>query len=157
MLRTAQVLKTKFCKQCKKKYVATSLSFYAHKNNTDGLYSTCKRCCRDNSKKRKEPSGFKPMTEEEKKIRVRETSLFNTYGITLDDYNAMFEKQKGCCAICGKHQTELSHVLYVEHNHSTGNIRGLTCSRCNKLIDVYEKDFYGFKEDIADYLRRDNG
>jgi uncharacterized protein YlaI len=40
-------------------------------------------------------------------------------------------KQKGCCAICGKHQTILNKTLNVDHCHKTGKIRGLLCTNCN--------------------------
>ena len=53
------------------------------------------------------------------------------YGITCDDYDAMFKKQKGCCAICGVHQSELKRALRVDHNHETGKVRGLLCHNCN--------------------------
>src|SRR5213592_3438827 len=42
------------------------------------------------------------------------------YGISLDEYNRMFEKQAGCCAVCQKHQTELSRILMVDHDHTQG-------------------------------------
>ena len=32
----------------------------------------------------------------------------NKYGITVEDYNSMFDHQKGMCAICGVHQSHLS-------------------------------------------------
>ncbi len=45
-----------------------------------------------------------------------------------------FEKQKGCCAICGKHQSQFKMRLALDHNHRTGKLRGLLCYRCNKFI-----------------------
>lgn len=48
--------------------------------------------------------------------------------------NVLFVKQKGCCAICGKHQREFKRRLNVDHNHKTGQVRGLLCYRCNKFI-----------------------
>ena len=53
------------------------------------------------------------------------------YGISLLQYEAMLEAQNGVCAICKK--TEGKH-LSVDHNHVTGEIRGLLCSRCNLVI-----------------------
>jgi len=45
-----------------------------------------------------------------------------------------FKLQKGCCAICGKHQRMFKRRLNLDHNHKTGQIRGLLCYRCNKFI-----------------------
>ncbi len=61
----------------------------------------------------------------------REYKLKEKYGITPKDYNDMYVKQNGCCKICGTHQTELKHILVVDHNHDTGNVRGLLCRSCN--------------------------
>lgn len=60
--------------------------------------------------------------------------LPRTYGITHEEYNKIFEKQQGKCAICGIHQTTLSKRLYVDHNHETGKVRALLCVNCNMLI-----------------------
>jgi len=56
------------------------------------------------------------------------------FGLNVKDYNKMFDKQQGCCAICGRHQSELKRCLAIDHNHSTGQIRGLLCSSCNPAI-----------------------
>lgn len=45
-----------------------------------------------------------------------------------------FKKQKGCCAICGKHQREFKRRLSLDHSHKSGQLRGLLCYRCNKFI-----------------------
>ena len=67
----------------------------------------------------------------------------------------MFKEQYGCCAICGKHQSELKKALAVDHDHRTGKVRGLVCNMCNYLIDIYEKDFYG--NIIKNYLEKTDG
>ena len=38
---------------------------------------------------------------------------------TREQYNDMFVAQAGCCAICGRHQTELNQRLGVDHCHQT--------------------------------------
>lgn len=76
--------------------------------------------------------------------------LKNTYGIILDDYNRMFAEQKGCCSICKIHQTELKKRLGVDHNHSTGKVRGLLCDRCNWILGPYEK----YRTQFEEYLKK---
>jgi hypothetical protein len=49
-----------------------------------------------------------------------------TYGISIDEYNLMVEASGGRCAICQR----LS-VLVIDHNHTTGKVRGLLCKNCN--------------------------
>lgn len=65
---------------------------------------------------------------------LRNYILQKNYGISLEVYNKMFEDQKGCCAICGKHQSEFKHALHVDHNHETGEVRKLLCVNCNTIV-----------------------
>lgn len=51
-------------------------------------------------------------------------------------WKKFFNKQKGCCAICGTHQANLKTTLCVDHNHQTKKIRGLLCNRCNLLLGM---------------------
>ena len=78
----------------------------------------------------------------------REYHLKRIYGITLDDYNKMFAEQNGCCAMCGKHQSEFKQALSVDHNHQTDEIRGLLCFSCNSKLGWYEKN----EKTIKNYL-----
>ena len=83
------------------------------------------------------------------KKKVRDKVLQDTYGITLDDYNQMFENQKGCCAICDKHQKNISRTLFVDHCHKSGKVRGLLCISCNYNLGWYEK----CKKKVDKYLK----
>jgi hypothetical protein len=59
------------------------------------------------------------------------------YGLTLEAYRALEAEQKGVCAICGKGPGGMEHShkrLCVDHDHSTGEIRGLLCGACNIAI-----------------------
>lgn len=62
------------------------------------------------------------------------------FGITLDDYDKMFESQKGVCAICAEKETFTVkgriHSLAVDHDHATGEIRGLLCRACNQMLGL---------------------
>ncbi len=66
------------------------------------------------------------------KSKSQELHLKNTYNLTIDDYNKIFDEQKGCCKICEKHQSEFKAKLAVDHCHQTGKIRGLLCNNCNR-------------------------
>lgn len=62
-----------------------------------------------------------------------------SYGITLDElalYEAVTE-----CEVCGS-----SDRLVIDHNHTTGEIRGVLCSNCNTTL--------GHSGDDPDTLRR---
>lgn len=72
--------------------------------------------------------------------------------MTIEKYNELFQKQNGCCALCGKHQSEFNRRLSVDHNHTTGQIRGLLCWKCNTSIGWVETTI-GFGQ-IIDYLNK---
>jgi hypothetical protein len=61
--------------------------------------------------------------------KAHEAMVAKTYGITGDDYDALLKRQGGKCAICRARPK--SKRLAVDHNHATGAVRGLLCSRCN--------------------------
>ena len=69
------------------------------------------------------------------------------YGITLEDYDRMYESQNGVCAICLKPETTKDRWrrggikrLAVDHDHETGAVRGLLCDRCNKALGCFRDD-----------------
>lgn len=62
----------------------------------------------------------------------RNKRLMSLYGITLEQYEQMLTAQNGVCAICGRIPTGRS--LHVDHNHKTGEVRGLLCHSCNFAI-----------------------
>lgn len=66
------------------------------------------------------------------------------YGITVEDYQNLFERQNGLCAICGRPETTVSRTrkpksLAVDHDHVTGKVRALLCQECNIGLGNYEK------------------
>ncbi len=55
--------------------------------------------------------------------------LQRNYGITQTEYEAMHVAQGGRCAICRTLNEE--EVLHVDHDHESGEVRGLLCRACN--------------------------
>lgn len=73
--------------------------------------------------------------------------LRRRYGITLEEYDAMAAAQDERCAICNKRPTMAQPSLAVDHDHRTGQVRGLLCARCNHdLLGI-------FGDDPAFYMR----
>ncbi len=65
----------------------------------------------------------------------RKTHLRMHYGISVEQYAEVVARQGGVCRICKMTPTgsrENGKVLHVDHDHSTGKIRGLLCSHCNR-------------------------
>ena len=76
--------------------------------------------------------------------RQHNAHLKRKYGITIEDYYAMLELQQGSCAICDGGTSK--NYLATDHDHTTGEVRGLLCARCNKVL----RDF---RDTIARFLR----
>lgn len=60
------------------------------------------------------------------------------YGITYREYLNMIAAQKGLCAICRKHRLDQVKDLAVDHDHTTGKVRGLLCTNCNTGLGMFK-------------------
>lgn len=87
------------------------------------------------------------------KDRWRNANYTRNFGITLTQYNELFMAQNGCCDACGRHQTELSKRLAVDHNHETLEIRGLLCQSCNRCLG-YAADSIERLNNLITYLNK---
>jgi hypothetical protein len=74
------------------------------------------------------------------RVKDRDQKLKKLYGIGVKEYDIMLSKQQGCCAICGKPADEFKKALAVDHDHLTGEVRGLLCSNCNTGIGNLRDD-----------------
>ena len=150
--------------------------FYADRKAKDGRRPECKRCNLalrarkyaanpqpfiDRVKKwqRENPERLNAYRREyrrrpERKAADRDGYLKRKYGMTLEDYERMFEAQGGVCAICGEARPE-ERTLHVDHDHATGVIRGLLCFRCNNALGDFREEYELFQR-AADYLDRDD-
>ena len=111
-------------------------------------------------KKEREPNYYREMNAKVRKKAkeknpnyYREINLKTNYGITLDDYNNLLEKQNYRCAICNKHNSDNNKKnLFVDHCHKTGIIRGLLCSNCNSGLALLGDNFESVEKTL-EYLK----
>ena len=76
---------------------------------------------------------------------IRRLNLKRRFGITPEQYAAMFAEQCGLCAICNRAETSLNeigqvHSLCVDHNHADKVVRQLLCRKCNTAIGMVEEN-----------------
>lgn len=62
-----------------------------------------------------------------------------TYGITAEEYDAIYRAQGGKCYICQR-ATGARRRLAVDHDHGTGYVRGLLCKTCNYRVLGHLRD-----------------
>ncbi len=86
------------------------------------------------------------------------SNLKRYYGLTREQYDVLLEKQGGGCALCGVAQDigedGKPQMLAVDHNHATGEIRGLLC-RTHNLVLGHVQDDASILRKAADYLEQD--
>lgn len=82
----------------------------------------------------------KSEVREKRKKQLFESSLKRKYNLTIEKYNELHEKQKGCCAICHRHQSELGSRLNIDHCHSSNKVRGMLCNQCNQGLGLFKDD-----------------
>ncbi|TMR97331.1 endonuclease domain-containing protein [Nonomuraea basaltis] len=93
---------------------------------------TCSTCLTAQARTRREQN------REDVAKRSFETHLRNTYGMTKEDFESLWEAQDGRCAVC--HAGFKKRRPHVDHNHQTGAVRGLLCFTCNTAIGKMRDD-----------------
>lgn len=116
------------CSKCKK--VKPLTEFNKNRNLRLGVQSQCRECTRQ----------WRPSSEEsilKNKERLRKWNRFKGSGFTQEDYDNKLKEQNGKCAIC-KTLKEENRDLCADHNHDTGQKRGLLCHKCNTGIGLLQ-------------------
>jgi hypothetical protein len=77
--------------------------------------------------------------------RERGYKFKHRYGISYQEYERLSAQQNDVCAICRKpesarHNSGAIRRLCVDHDHKTGEIRGLLCLRCNRVLGLMYDD-----------------
>lgn len=129
----------KRCSICKS-LKATS-EFYKSASTKDGLLSGCKRCryIRENKNPEKQQGRsrkWRALNPEKHHATERNCRIKRTYGITQYEFDVLASKQNYSCLIC----TRKPKRLVVDHDHGTGEIRGLLCASCNCGIGYLRDD-----------------
>lgn len=144
----------KACSKCKTVYPYTAQFYRRKKTNSSGFSYCCKRCETIKDKEyraenreriaavakqwyenggREKQALYTKKHYQERKARYKESKRlyrFTQYGINEKDFLKMSRKQEGRCGICNK----VPDTLCIDHNHDTGQVRGLLCRKCNSAI-----------------------
>jgi len=126
--------------------------FFNYKNKTDGKAYRCKIC--DGEAREK----WAINNPHRSYLTMRKRNLKSRFGLSLEEYDEMLNKQKGGCALCGVTEnkttgTQKTHNFCVDHSHDTGKVRGLLCTSCNRGLG-FLKDSSEILKKAAEYVRR---
>lgn len=146
----------KLCTKCKE-YVEITL-FSNDKHRADKLNKYCRPCLKIiSSKWLHSEKGINYRKAYYKSDAFRNSRYKNTFSISLIEYEKMIKVYDNNCYICRKKETAfegktgITKRLSIDHDHKTGNIRGLLCTRCNTALGLIKDDIETAKN-IIEYL-----
>lgn len=133
--------------------------FYAAKGTRDGVRGDCKDCFAARarewySRNREHVIARVKRWQQENPERVnasnrirramypereRDGHLRRTFGLSLEAYEELLRAQCGRCRVCGR-LPRTGSSLHVDHDHETGEVRGLLCFRCNGGLGQFGED-----------------
>lgn len=117
---------TKLCTKCGLEQDLDN--FYIELKAGDGHQKYCIPC----QKRLVRASVLKRQSYYKEQQRIRNLAQ---YGLSLEKYQDLVQKQENRCKICGVVQD-----LVVDHNHETGQFRGLLCISCNAGLGFFKDD-----------------
>jgi hypothetical protein len=141
----------KRCPRCGQVQPVTN--FLVCLSRKSGRDAYCRSCRREISAEwaranRGKVSQYSRKWKEKNKLAARLTR----HRIDVDGYMALLDEQGGCCAICGTEPAD-PYSLHVDHDHRTGEVRGLLCVGCNSGLGKLGDTEEGLLRAL-DYLRK---
>lgn len=126
--------------------------FSLHKYGRFGRNPACKRCKNEQAKEHYKANRESVLGRQRLRQHAgynRSADLKRKFGITVEDYDKMLLDQGGTCKICKRAET--ARRLAVDHDHNTGEVRGLLCSTCNQGLGMF-RDSVELLNSAVDYL-----
>ena len=103
--------------------------------------------CKERKKQRRAQKRRENAVETRKKDFAAD--LKRHYGMTVAGYADLLRLQDERCAICGTHASAFRRQLHVDHDHETGQIRGLLCTHCNPGLGYFKDSQERLQKAIA--------
>jgi hypothetical protein len=133
-------------KTCTKCHIGKPLSdFYRQATTSDGRGSWCKDCNKANV------AEWVKANPDKAAEAFRRGKMRYKYGITHQEYSDMLAAQGGVCKICRRDPSTTNRRLHLDHDHDTGQVRGIVCHQCNIGIGMFQNSPERLRA-AADYL-----
>lgn len=139
------------CKVCKE--IKSLDMFQKAIENKDRHTNTCRSCLSKRARL------YRQANYEKVANIMRDSQRKSKYGITKDQYLEMVVNQNYCCGICGKspeNKVDIYKSLSIDHDHESGKIRGLLCSKCNTAVGLLKDNYFNCIK-AARYLKKHRG
>jgi len=157
------LMASKECNSCHEEKALED--FHKRSISPDGLAATCRPCAnrkttewrKENPEKRASQRAIakRRYHEEGRGKQTRDQRLQYRYGITEKDFEAMEEAVGGKCEIC-RQECSARELLSVDHDHQTGEVRGLLCHHCNTGLGHFQ-DCPDLLQEAIRYLGKNSG
>jgi len=115
--------------------------FSTERRSSDGVTAQCKSCKSQYNKNWRNQKGGNLY---DRTIR---------YGMSPEEYEELLEEQLNCCACCGSSNPKRKAGFVIDHDHSTGLVRGLLCHNCNIGIGLLGDSILGVNNAL-NYLHK---
>lgn len=128
----------KTCRRCGETKPESDFYRYTDRSGQQRPMARCKAChtVAVQASARRNP-GARRRADVAYAARRRHTRRLTRYGLTAVEFAAMEAAQQGRCLLCGDYKGE---ALVVDHDHSTGETRGLLCQSCNHGLGNFRDD-----------------
>jgi len=140
----AEALGLRFCTKCRKNKPNDLFDFPRGGNSATAWCTECRanKKCPKCERVLPRDSHFPKLNTGKKRIKAyclecnsayqRAWKLDSEYQLTQDRYESMLKEQGGVCLICYS-----SNKLVIDHDHSTGKVRGILCDHCNRGLGYF--------------------
>ena len=108
--------------------------FPPNKGSRSGRHPRCRDC------KKEYQNAYQKTEPYLRKRRVYEWKNHGIIDFDHDDYDKYWDAQDGECAICGTTENVMGKAFAVDHDHETGQARGLLCNPCNIGLGCFKDD-----------------
>lgn len=152
--RTGVNLSFKYCSKCKE--TKELQDFNKNIRQKFGRSNYCRPCGRTYSQNWTTPEKlaqkYRARRLPERARKHKSSWLLKKYGITIEQYEFIWENQGKCCKICRTIENSKGKSFAVDHCHVTLKVRGILCDNCNQLLGK-AKDDYKILENAIEYLK----
>ena len=136
---------TKICEGCHMEKTLDNYYLRYDYGDKPRYHNRCKSCQREiqmaySRSERGKETAARNRAKQSEALKLKRA--LSRYGVTPDHYEQLLAAQDGRCGICNGTETYDRNRFCIDHDHKTGQVRGLLCNRCNKALG-------GFKDDIS--------
>lgn len=122
--------------------------------NRDSILKKSKVKKKSSTEKEKQ---YQRKYREKDPVRQKNYDLSRYKNMNLEKFNEILNKQNGVCAICFRKEETIIKgrliSLSVDHCHTTGEVRGLLCRKCNMAVGIIEENTE-IAKNLINYLNK---